>query len=145
MNREKQIEFVSEQLFVLGNMDIIDSVFDDNYVAHDGDKTYTGQKFVSQFIRKLRIAIPDIKLLKMEFLSQTENTISWQRTFSGTHKANMQGIPASNRKVKWTEIVVTRFNGERIAEEWLVSNLAFQLMLKQPKMKQESTNAQHNM
>jgi predicted ester cyclase len=57
----------------------------------------------------------------------------------------MQGIPASNRKVKWTEIVVTRFNGERIAEEWLVSNLAFQLMLKQPKMKQESTNAQHNM
>ncbi|MFO7656420.1 MAG: ester cyclase, partial [Bacteroidales bacterium] len=63
--------------------------------------------------------------------SQTENTITWQRTFSGTHKTEMQGIPASMKKLKWNEIVVTRFEGERIAEDWLVSDLAFQLMIKQ--------------
>ena len=72
-------------------------------------------------------------MLKFELLSQTEETITWQRTFGGTHQAIFFGIPASMKKVKWNEIVVTRFNGAQIAEDWMVSNLAFQLMLKQKK------------
>jgi predicted ester cyclase len=47
----------------------------------------------------------------------------------------MQGIPASMNKLKWNEIVVTRFEGEKIAEDWVVSDLAFQLMIKQTKKK----------
>lgn len=46
-----------------------------------------------------------------------------------------QGIPASMKRIKWNDIVVTRFDGDRIAEEWLASNLAFQLMIKQPNKK----------
>jgi len=135
MNQVKQLEYIAEQLFVQGKIEIVDTVFHENYVAHEGDKAFTGQKFVKQYIRKLRLAIPDIKILKIEVLSQNENTISWQRSYSGTHKAGMQGIPASGKKVKWNEIVVTRFEGEKIAEDWLVSNLAFQLMIKQSKRK----------
>ncbi|MFO7657904.1 MAG: ester cyclase, partial [Bacteroidales bacterium] len=131
MNREEKIEYIAKQLFEQGNVEIIDSAFVESYIGHYGDKKHKGQKFVKQFIRKLRLAIPDIKILKIEFLSQTENTITWQRTFSGTHKTEMQGIPASMKKLKWNEIVVTRFEGERIAEDWLVSDLAFQLMIKQ--------------
>ena len=62
------------------------------------------------------MAIPDLKIEKIEFLSQTEEKLTWQRTFSGTHKVELQGIPASMRKVKWNEIVVTRFEGEKIAK-----------------------------
>lgn len=133
MNRETQIEYIAKQLFEHGNMEIVDSAFADTYVARDGEKRHKGQTFVRSFIRKLRRAIPDLKIVKIEFLSQTENTITWQRTLSGTHKADMQGIPASMKKVKWNEIVVTRFEGDRIAEDWLASHLAFQLMIKQPK------------
>lgn len=133
MNKEKQIEYIAKQLFEQGNVKIIDSVFVESYVAHDGDIKHLGQKFVKQYIGKLRLAIPDLKIEKIEFLSQTENTLTWQRTLSGTHKTEMQGIPASMKKVKWNEIVVTRFDGEKIAEDWLVSNLAFQLIIKQAK------------
>jgi len=135
MNKEKQIEYVTKQLFEQGNVEIIDAVFVESYIAHDGVKKHAGQKFVRQFIGKLRLAIPDIKIVKIEVLSKTENTITWQRTFSGTHKAEMQGIPASMKKLKWNEIVVTRFEGEKIAEDWVVSDLAFQLMIKQTKKK----------
>jgi predicted ester cyclase len=131
MNREEKIEYIAKQLFEHGNVDIIDSVFTENYIGHYGDKKHVGQKFVKQFIERIRLAIPDIKILKIEVLSQTENMLSWQRTFSGTHKKKMQGIPASMKKLKWNEIVVTRFDGDRVAEDWLVSDLAFQLMLKQ--------------
>jgi predicted ester cyclase len=129
MNRENQIEIIARQLFEHGNMELVDSAFTDNYVAHDGEKRHKGQTFVRSFIRKLRRAIPDLKIVKIEFLSQTENVITWQRTFIGTHKNDMQGIPASMKKLKWNEIVVTRFEGEKIAEDWLASHLAFQLML----------------
>jgi predicted ester cyclase len=135
MNKEEKIEYIAKQLFEQGNIEIIDSAFVESYIGHYGDKKHTGQKFVKQFIGKLRLAIPDIKILKIEFLSQAENMITWQRTFSGTHKAEMQGIPASMNKLKWNEIVVTRFEGEKIAEDWVVSDLAFQLMLKQTKKK----------
>ncbi len=131
MNKEKLIGFIAKQLFEQGNVDIADTAFVEGYVAHDGGKKHTGQKFVRQFIGKLRLAIPDIKIVTIEILSQTEDTITWQRTFNGTHKTAMQGIPASMKKVKWNEMVVTRFEGERIAEDWIVSNLAFQLMIKQ--------------
>jgi hypothetical protein len=43
MNKEIQIEYITKQLFELGNIDIVDSVFDDNYIAHDGDKKFTGK------------------------------------------------------------------------------------------------------
>lgn len=136
MNREEKIKDIAKRLFEQGNVEIVDSVFVESYIGHYGEKKHIGQKFVKQFIVKLRLAIPDIKILKIEFLSQTENRVTWQRTFSGTHKAEMQGIPASMKKLKWNEIVVTRFEGERIAEDWLVSDLAFQLMIHQTKNRQ---------
>lgn len=131
MNKEKLLESITKQLFVQGNFEVVDTYFNDDYVAHDGDKQHVGRKFVKQFIRKIRLSIPDIKIVKIEFLSHSENSITWQRTFSGTHKVDMHGIPASMKRVKWNEMVVTRFEGDKIAEDWLVSNLAFQLMLKQ--------------
>ena len=131
MNKENQLKFVVDQLIVKGNSDIVDEVFSDDYIAHSGDKNHKGKQFIKQFTKQIRTAIPDIKLIRIDILSQNENIISWQRSFRGTHKANLRGIAASKKKVKWYEIVVTRFEENKIIEEWLVSDLAFQLMLKQ--------------
>lgn len=129
MNAPEQIRLICEQLFEQGNTDNVDTFFEATYCAHDGDKTHKGIKFVKNFTKKLRHAIRDIKIRKIEILSQSENTIAWQRSFIGTHKFEMQGIPASDKKIKWNEIVVTRFSNGKIAEEWIVSNLAFTLTM----------------
>ncbi len=130
MDKFISVKNALEQLIEQGNFEIINSFFSEDYIAHSGDKSYQGHKFIKQFAKQIRTAIPDIKIVKIELLSQTDNDISWQRTFSGTHKTNLKGIPASNKKVKWYEIVVSRFKEDKIIEEWLVSDLAFQLMLK---------------
>ena len=114
MNKEEQIYFAAKQLFVKGNLEIIETTFSSDYIAHDGDKTHKGHGFIKQFIKQLKTAIPDLKIKQMDILSQTDNIITWQRTFSGTHQSNIRGIPASMKKVKWNEIVVTRFIGELI-------------------------------
>ncbi len=49
-----------------------------------------------------------------------------------TAPCRMMGIPPSAQKVEWRDIVVSRFENEKIAEEWTVSELAGELLLKVP-------------
>lgn len=130
MDRFEQIKYITDQLIGQGNLNIVDSAFSTDYLAHAGEKTHNGQKFIKQFTKQVRTAIPDIKIVKIEILSHADNVLTLQRTLSGTHKADLKRIPASNKKVKWYEIVVSRFEDDKIIEEWVASDLAFQLMLK---------------
>ncbi len=131
MDRTEKLTYITDQLIGQGNFQIIDSAFSDDYIVHAGDKRYIGSKFIKQFATQMRRAIPDISVVKIEIISQTDDVVTWQRAFSGTHKASLKGIPASHKKVKWYEIVVSRFLQDKITEEWVASDLAFQLMLKQ--------------
>jgi len=131
-NMEERIKFANEELFGKGNLDVVDEIFSDNYVVHAGNKDYEGHEIIKRFIGQLRSAIPDIRVEEVSLLSQVDETITWQRTFSGKHVGNMMGIPPTGKKVEWTDMVVTRFEGEKITEEWTVSELAGQLLLKSP-------------
>jgi len=131
MDRVKLLKQAVDQLIVQGNLHLVDSSFSTEYIAHSGEKIHKGHKFIKQFVKQIRTAMPDIKIVKVEILSQNDPVITWQRTFNGTHKADLKGIPASNKKVKWHEMVVSRFDEDKIIEEWVVSDLATQLMLKQ--------------
>ena len=134
MDKLNQLKYITDQLIGHGNIKVIDSDFSVNYTAHSGDKTYKGRKFIKAYTKQIRTAIPNVVVLKVELLSQADNVLTWQRTFSGTHKIKLKGIPASNKKIKWHEIIVSRFEEDKIIEEWVVSDLAFQLMLKQNKL-----------
>ena len=132
MNKEEQIEFANDKLFGQGDLDVVDEIFSADYIVHAGGKDYEGHEFIKRFVGQLRSAIPDIRVLKVEFLIEAGDTVAWQRTLSGTHKANMMGIPPTGQKVEWKDMVVTRFQDEKIAEEWTVSELAGQLLLHHP-------------
>ena len=129
----EQIKFGNYELIGKGNFNVIKEIFATDYVVHASGKDYKGHKFIKRFIGQLRSAIPDIQVVAVEFLIQADNTIAWQRTLCGTHKANMMGAPPTGQKVEWRDMVVTRFDGEKIAEESAVSELAGQLFSKFPK------------
>ncbi len=135
MDKEKKIKHTVEQLIGQGNLDIVDTFFTTDYIAHAENKEHKGQDFIKRFSKLIQTSIPDICVLKVEILMEESNTVSWQRTLQGTHKKNMMGIPPSNKKVKWNEMVVSRFEGDKIAEEWIVSELMGQLLLKLPQTK----------
>jgi len=122
---------LNDQLIGQGNLDAVEKFFTEDYISYAEDKVYKGHKFIKRYARQVRTAIPDLSVLKAEFLVHEGNKIAWQRTLHGTHKADMMGIPPSNKKIKWNEMVVSRFEGDKIAEEWVVSELAGKLMLSQ--------------
>lgn len=131
-SREKRIRFANDEILEMGNLDIVKEVFAPDYIVHAGGKDYKGFKIIREFIGQLRSAIPDLRVVEIQFLTQAGENITWQRTLSGTHKEDMMGISPTHKKVKWREMVVTRFDNEMIAEEWTVSELAGQLLLKFP-------------
>ena len=133
-NKEEKIRYVIDELIGKGNLGIVYEAFATDYVAHAGEKEYSGHSFINRFANELRTAIPDIRIVEIKFLAQDVNTVVWQRTLIGTHEVEMQGIPPSGKKVKWVDMVVTRFNNEKIAEEWVVSELMGELLLKVPRI-----------
>ncbi len=129
---KERIKFANDEIIGKGNLGIVDEIFATDYVTHGGGKDYKGHKFVRRFIGQLRSAIPDIRVVDIEVHVQAGAKIVWQRTLSGTHKADMMGIPPTGQKVKWRDMMVTRFDGEQIVEEWMVSDLVGQLLSKSP-------------
>ena len=129
---KEKIKIGNDELIGKGNLNIIEEIFAPGYVVHASGKDYKGHKFIERFIGQLRTAIPDIKVVKIEFFIQAGTTIAWQRTLSGTHLAEMMGAHPSGQKLKWSEIVISRFENDKIVEEWMVSELAGEMLSKPP-------------
>ncbi len=133
-NRNKEIiQFANDELVSQGNLNIVEETFAIDYVAHADGKEYKGIDFVKRYAKQLRKAIPDLEVVKIKFFIESSDTITWERTSCGTHLADMKGIPPSGKKVKWRDMVVTRFKEGKITEEWVVSELAGELLLKIPR------------
>ncbi|MFA5303834.1 MAG: ester cyclase [Candidatus Nanoarchaeia archaeon] len=133
MNNEEIIKKVVNQIIQEGDLEEVKKYFSTKYVAYNGNKIYKGHDFIKKWVKQIRLAIPDVKVVKIEFLNKSEKIITWQRTFKGTHKKNMRGIPASGKTIKWTEMIVSLFENGKISEEWVVSELKGELLLKSEK------------
>jgi len=132
-SNEERVRFANDEIIGKGNLGVVGEIFAADYVVHAGGKDHKGHAFVRRFANLLRSAIPDVRVVEVAVLMQAGDMMAWQRTLSGTHKAEMGGIPPTGQKVKWRDIVVTRFEGGKIAEEWTVSDLAGQLFSKFPR------------
>jgi hypothetical protein len=62
--KEEKIRYAINQLIGQDNLDVVVKIFSPDYVAHAGEKRYKGHKFLKQFTKQLRTAIPDIQILK---------------------------------------------------------------------------------
>jgi predicted ester cyclase len=130
MDYSEYLKEITIQLFVKGNLKIVEDYFSEQYVAHSQGKDFNGLDFVKKYTKSLRKSITELKLSAIEIITESEGYVSWQRTFSGIHQAAIKGIPPSFKKVKWTEMVVSRIENGKITEEWVLSDLPFQLMIK---------------
>ncbi len=130
MTKEEKIKYANRELIELGNLDIIADTFANDYISHNAGKDYEGHNFIKRWTKNLRTAISEICLVKVEFHIQTNDTIVWQRTLSGKHTTKMWGIRASEQQIKWSEMVVSRFDDDKISEEWVVSDIVGQLLSK---------------
>ena len=43
----------------------------------------------------------------------------WRGTWRAMQRKEWEGIPATDRSAKWTVIIIGRFEGDKLAEDWV--------------------------
>jgi predicted ester cyclase len=115
---------------LLGEADLaaIGDFFAPNYVAHGTHRrVLRGHNGIRRWIGALRRAFRDVRV-KVEILAEGKDRVAWLRTVQGTHTGAFQGFPPTGRRLRWRDMVASRFRGGRIAEDWVITDLAEQML-----------------
>ena len=122
-----RIQSANEQLFNEGNTASAVVFFSPKYIGHStsGD-VMGGPEMIENDVDEIRRAFPDLHV-EVKILATKGERVAWIRKSVGTQKADFMGVPATGRSVIWQEMVVTRFEGDKIVEEWGVSDLGERL------------------
>jgi steroid delta-isomerase-like uncharacterized protein len=101
-----------------GEVSSLEELVAQNHVLHNlgGDKV-TGQAALREHVLALRAAFPDMTIKIGDVISEG-NHVSARWTLEGTHKAEWNGIPASDRKVVASGITFMTIKDDKIQETW---------------------------
>ena len=95
----------------------IDAIYTPNIVFHDASRDIQGLKDFKQAIGKVFDAFPDYRITVDDIIVEGDKTVT-RYTVTGTHKGAYMGIPATNKKVTLSAILIDRFVGGKVAEAW---------------------------
>jgi steroid delta-isomerase-like uncharacterized protein len=114
-------------LITRGDLAAVAEFFAPGYIALATAAKITGHGGIRRFLREIRRAFPDLKI-EVEILVAGKDRIAWQRTWRATHRTAYKGFPATGRRIVWRDMVVSRVQDGRIAEEWVITDLAERLL-----------------
>lgn len=101
-----------------GNLAIVDELVAPGYRWHGpGGQEVTGGEGIKQLIGAFRTAFPDMHMVFEAQLAE-DDTVASRWTMTGTHQGDLFGIPPTGKRMTISGIVISRFVGSQIAEEW---------------------------
>ena len=103
-----------------GNLAVVDELLADDFVDHSPfpglPPTREGVKMLFGY---LRTVFPDLNVRIDEQVADEEKVVS-RKTFTGTHRAEFMGAPATGRPVAFEVIDILTFRDGRISEHRVV-------------------------
>jgi len=111
--------YVTEKFWNEKNVDALDETHSPDSIAHN--PVIPGHPLPFDVYKQVALihvaAFPDIKVTTEHIIAEGDKVaIHWMAT--GTHQAELMGIPASGRKITWTGITIYRFADGKIVESW---------------------------
>jgi predicted ester cyclase len=124
-----RIHAANEALITHGNQEVIGDFFTPEYLVHVTDgEIRGGHDAIRKILDMLQGAFRHFRV-EVEILVEGQDRVAWQRTLRATHQGNFKGFPATGREITWRDMITSRFEDGRIAEEWVVTDLAERLLL----------------
>jgi len=119
---------VYEEVWVKGNLDVVDELFADDYVNHNQPPNLPrGKEGFKRMSRMYQSAFPNMKMVVEDLLADGDRVITrWVST--GKHAGEFNGIPATGKDVRVTGISIDRIAEGKVAESWGEFDLAGLLM-----------------
>jgi steroid delta-isomerase-like uncharacterized protein len=108
----------TEAIWRTGNARLIDEHMAPNYVLH---KPPTGfapdREGLKAIVQTMHSAFPDLRMTVEDVIAEGD-TVVQRRSYQGTHKGELFGIPATGKAVSVSQIVVSRVADGKFVEEW---------------------------
>lgn len=123
-----KLRAANRELLAEGHLDAIGDFFTRNYVAHGtGPAGLRGHAGIRRWVGKLHRAFRDLQV-EVEILVEGRGRVAWQRTIRATHAGDFHGFPPSGKRLVWRDMVTSRFHRGLIAEDWVITDLAEQIL-----------------
>jgi steroid delta-isomerase-like uncharacterized protein len=100
-----------------GNIDFIDEVYAQNCSVHDPFFPSHGVAEMKAQARQMRSAVADMHMEVHEVLADGDMTAA-RYTMGGTPRGEFQGLPATGKSFVSTGVMLDKWEGDRIVEEW---------------------------
>jgi steroid delta-isomerase-like uncharacterized protein len=112
-----------EEVFNGRNLDIIEELFDKNWVYHGpaGQEVH-GPEGLKQYLTLYFNAFPDLHA-KVEDVFAEGDRVGSRATCLGTHKGELMGIAPTGKKATITVICISRLMNDKIVEDWELVDL----------------------
>jgi len=101
-----------------GRFEVLDETVADQYIRHESAlPSPVGRAELKETIRRYRDAFPDLNIVIEDMVSSGDLvTTRWRA--SGTHRGDLMGLGATNKRSEVTGLNLTRFLDGKVTEEW---------------------------
>ncbi len=102
------------------DVSVVDELLSPNFVDHSPmpgvEPTRDGVKIL---FGALHAAFPDLTVTIHDQIAEGDKVVT-HKTFTGTHRGDFLGIPASGNAIDFEVIDILRVRGEKITDHWAV-------------------------
>ena len=111
------IQRVNEEGLNQHNPALVDELCAPNFVFHSGSRTTQGLPAYKHFLAPFFSAFPDAQFTTEELIAEGD-TVAVRRTFRGTHRGSLMGIPPTGRQVTISDMAMLRVANGKFVEAW---------------------------
>lgn len=118
--RKRTMSRWSLEMWGGGNLALVDELASSDYVYRaPGIEAVRGPKAFKELVTFYRTAFPDLSNKIEDQVAEGDKVVTRGTTY-GTHTAPLGNIPASGKRITVPWVLISRFDGEKIAEDWEV-------------------------
>lgn len=121
MSNDLILKRVAEKVFNQRHLNAVDELFADDYVLHDPNAPdeIRGRDGFKGYVSTFHQAFPDLEVEQLDQLVD-DDRVATRFVIRGTHEGELFGVPPTGAKVTVDGTIISRIEGDRIAEEWTV-------------------------
>jgi steroid delta-isomerase-like uncharacterized protein len=105
------------------NLSVIDEIFDQRSIHHGFTYPVYGPQGFRELLNQFLDGFPDLQLTVEKAIAEDE-FVATRGTWTGTHKKDFMGIPATGKPVKVGYIDMWRMENGKCVENWVQMDIA---------------------
>jgi steroid delta-isomerase-like uncharacterized protein len=122
-DHKQSVKRMLTEVFMGGNVDVIDELLAEDFREHEEFPGLSQDRDgVKTFVGAFREAFPDLTIEVHDIVAEND-MLAVRSTWSGTHKGEFVGIPATGNRFEVETYDMVRFRGDgRATEHWGLSD-----------------------